>query len=147
MFITVHHTFIRRMFTFITHRFFTIPSHLMNVVRSSRSPTNGLTNVMDHLPDSRKRLVVFGHSRNCFRHGHKRGAGCGRATDARIPPPHPHPLIHHRVSAKRLDGRSVHVPVESAKHPPPRFRAPHARGFMASDRKGRQRGVYGRSKA
>ena len=31
MFITVHHTFIRRMFMFITHRFFTIPSHLMNM--------------------------------------------------------------------------------------------------------------------
>ena len=31
MFITVHHTFIRGGFMFITHRFFTIPSHLMNM--------------------------------------------------------------------------------------------------------------------
>ena len=59
MFITVHHTFIRRMFTFITHRFFTIPSHLMNVVRSSRSPTNGLTNAVIHRHEQTKTPSCF----------------------------------------------------------------------------------------
>ena len=48
MFITVHHTFIRRMFMFITHRFFTIPSHLMNMVRSSQGVADRLMNVADH---------------------------------------------------------------------------------------------------
>jgi hypothetical protein len=60
MFITVHHMFIRRMFMFITHRFFTIPSHLMNMTPFITSPTNGLTNAVIHRHDQRKRLVVFG---------------------------------------------------------------------------------------
>jgi len=66
MFITVHHTFIRAGFMFITHRFFTIPSHLMNMARSSQDVTNSLTNVVNHRACGRKRLVVFVCSQNCF---------------------------------------------------------------------------------
>jgi len=59
MFITVHHTFIRRMFTFITPAFFTIPSHLMNMARSSQDATKRLMNVTDHHHHHRKHLIVF----------------------------------------------------------------------------------------
>ena len=67
MFITVHHTFIRGGFMFITHRFFTIPSHLMNMTPFINEGDAPPDERGDPLPDSRKRLVVFGRSRNCLR--------------------------------------------------------------------------------
>ena len=84
MFITVHHTFIRAEFMFITHLLFTIPSHLMNMARSSQDATHHPTNAANHRACDQKRLVVFGRSRNCspaympmsaFTHGNASNTG------------------------------------------------------------------------
>ena len=60
MFITVHHTFIRRMFTFITPAFFTIPSHLMNMTP--------FINEGDAPPDERgEPSGIWSKTPSCFR--------------------------------------------------------------------------------
>jgi hypothetical protein len=44
---------------FITPAFFTIPSHLMNVARSSQVPANGLTNAVIHRHEQTKTPSCF----------------------------------------------------------------------------------------